>query len=167
MFSFIKKLFGSNQSGNKSAPVVGSPAPDFSLPDHTGANRSLGEYRGAYTVIYFYPKDDTPGCTIEACTIRDAYGEFGNEGIAVLGVSADSPESHMKFREKYELPFTLLSDMNGSMIASYGADGFGYTKRISYLLDPSGIVAKIYPEVDPSTHAMQIINDVRSMKSAA
>lgn len=99
----------------------GIPAPDFSLQDHTGTVRTLSEFKGSYVVLYFYPKDDTPGCTKEACMIRDSYNDFETSGIVVLGVSKDSPESHVKFREKYELPFILLSDMDKSVINAYGA----------------------------------------------
>ncbi|HQV65114.1 MAG TPA: peroxiredoxin [Candidatus Paceibacterota bacterium] len=142
----------------------GAVAPEFTLQDHTGTMRSLSEFKGSYVVLYFYPKDDTPGCTKEACMIRDVYNDFETEGIVVLGVSKDSPESHVKFREKYQLPFILLSDMDKSVIGAYGADGILFNKRITYVIDPNGIIAKIYPNVDPAGHAMELLNDIKNLQ---
>jgi peroxiredoxin Q/BCP len=142
----------------------GTPAPEFSLQDHTGAMRTLSEFKGSYVVLYFYPKDDTPGCTKEACMIRDVYNDFETNGIIVLGVSKDSPESHVKFKEKYQLPFILLSDMNKSVIDAYGADGILFNKRITYVIDPNGIIAKIYPNVDPAGHAIELLNDIKNLQ---
>jgi peroxiredoxin Q/BCP len=161
MFSFIKNLFKSNDMAYLS---VGSVAPDFSLADDTGRLRTLSEFKGSYIVVYFYPKDDTPGCTKEACMIRDVYDEFEKQGIVVLGISKDSPESHAAFKIKYELPFTLLSDTNKETITAYGAAGGLYTKRITYVIDPTGVVAKVYPNVDPAGHAMQLINDIKALQ---
>jgi peroxiredoxin Q/BCP len=141
----------------------GTPAPDFSLQDHTGTVRTLSEFKGSYVVLYFYPKDDTPGCTKEACMIRDSYNDFETNGIVVLGVSKDSPESHVKFREKYELPFILLSDMDKLVINAYGADGLLFNKRVTYVIDPNGIIAKIYPNVEPASHAMQLLQDIKNL----
>ena len=142
----------------------GAVAPEFTLQDHTGTMRSLSEFKGSYVVLYFYPKDDTPGCTKEACMIRDVYNDFETEGIVVLGVSKDSPESHVKFKEKYQLPFILLSDMDKSVIDTYGADGILFNKRITYVIDPNGIIAKIYPNVDPAGHAMELLNDIKNLQ---
>ncbi len=141
----------------------GTLAPDFSLQDHTGTVRTLSEFKGSYVVLYFYPKDDTPGCTKEACMIRDSYNDFETNGIVVLGVSKDSPASHVKFREKYELPFILLSDMDKSVINAYGADGLLFNKRVTYIIDPNGIIAKIYPNVDPASHAMELLQDIKNL----
>jgi peroxiredoxin Q/BCP len=141
----------------------GIPAPEFTLADHTGTLRSLSEFKGSYIVLYFYPKDDTLGCTKEACMIRDSYNDFEANGIVVLGVSKDSPESHVKFREKYELPFILLSDMDKSVINAYGADGLLFNKRITYVIYPNGIIAKIYPNVDPASHAMELLQDIKNL----
>ncbi len=143
---------------------VGMSAPEFTLQDHTGTMRTLSEFKGSYTVLYFYPKDDTPGCTKEACMIRDSYNDFETNGIVVLGVSKDSPASHVKFREKYELPFILLSDMDKSVINAYGADGLLFNKRITYIIDPNGIIAKIYPNVEPASHALELLQDIKNLQ---
>lgn len=148
---------------------VNQIAPDFSLPDQHGQTRTLAEYQGQWLLIYFYPQDDTPGCTIEACMITEVYDDFAKLGVAVVGVSKDSVESHLKFAEKYRLPFTLVSDIDCTMIVDYQANGdMGddekpRIKRISYLINPEGIITKTYPDVDPSTHAMSILKDVREI----
>lgn len=150
---------------------IGHAAPGFSLPDQNGQLRSNDEFSGTWLLLYFYPKDDTPGCTKEACTIAEVYDEFGALNIAVVGVSKDSPKSHKKFAEKYHLPFTLISDERGDMIEAYGAWGaksmFGRNfmgiQRISYLIDKEGKIARVYPNVDPAGHALQILKDVRSL----
>lgn len=141
---------------------VGDLAPAFTLPDQDGAMHSLSKYLGTYTLIYFYPKDDTPGCTKEACSIRDAWNEFTRAGISVIGISADPIDSHKTFKQKYKLPYTLLSDRDKSIIAEYGAKGIG-TKRISYLVSPDGVVIKAYPKVDPATHAAEILIDHKKL----
>jgi thioredoxin-dependent peroxiredoxin len=123
-------------------------------------------------VIYFYPKDDTPGCTKEACTIAEVYSEFASLGVTVLGVSKDSIQSHKKFAEKYKLPFRLLSDPTGSMIEAYGAwkekSMFGKTAmgtlRITYLINPAGLVEKVYPNVDPASHALEMLKDIKILQ---
>lgn len=148
-------------------------APTFTLPDQEGANHSLSDYQGKWIVLYFYPKDDTPGCTIEACTFRDNYSIFEKEGIVILGVSKDSVKSHAKFVDKFTLPFTLLSDESTEMIKAYEAFGekkfmgktFMGVHRISYLIDPEGIIRKVYPKVSPKDHAGEILEDVRSFSS--
>ncbi len=154
-------------------PEVGTPAPAFSLSDHEGTIRSLSEFRGSWTVVYFYPKDDTPGCTTEACAFRDAYDELKKEGIVVLGISPDSVESHAMFATKHRLPFTLLADPAKNALQSYGAWGERsmYGKkymgvfRSSVLIDPKGIVAKTYPKASPEDHAEEILADVRALRS--
>ncbi len=143
-----------------------SKAPAFALPDQDGVIRSLKDYAGHLLLIYFYPKDDTPGCTKEACAITEVYDEFEAEGVTVLGVSADSPERHTKFRAKYNLPFTLLSDKEKNMVDAYGARNIvGGISRISYLLDAKGVILKAYPKVSPTTHALEILADVRARKA--
>ena len=131
---------------------------DFSLVDQDNIVHKLSDYLGR-VLLYFYPKDDTPGCTKEACMITEVYDDFKKAGITVLGVSSDSTESHKEFKQKYNLPFTLLSDMDKKVIKEYGADSMLFTKRISYLID-RGIIIKVYPKVDPATHAMEILKDV-------
>lgn len=149
---------------------VNQTAPDFSLLDQHGQTRTLAEYQGQWLLIYFYPQDDTPGCTIEACMITEVYDDFAKLGIAVIGVSKDSVESHLNFAQKYNLPFTLLADTECEMIKNYGAasdslsdDGTPRIKRISYLVNPEGVIAKTYPDVDPAIHAMSILKDVREI----
>lgn len=150
---------------------IGNKAPDFSLLDDTGTERTLNGELGKWVVIYFYPKDDTPGCTKEACAIRDIYNDFAKLGVTVFGVSKDSVASHKKFKEKYELPFSLLSDESTEMIQVYGAwqeksmfgkDYLG-TIRMSYLINPAGEVAKVYPEVSPTEHALEILKDLKEL----
>ncbi len=145
----------------------GTLAPHFALFDQNGETHELSAYRGRKVVLYFYPKDDTPGCTKEACAIADVYGDFERLGVTVFGVSADSPESHRAFAEKYSLPFTLLSDPERAVIKAYGAyqetdpSGSGiHTRRVTYLIDEEGNIAKAYPEVDPATHALEILKDL-------
>ncbi len=151
---------------------VGQKAPNFSLPDQTGKKHKLTDYRGNWLLIYFYPKDDTVGCTKEACSIRDNYYDLGKIKAAVVGVSIDSVKSHDKFATKYDLPFPLLSDENKIMVDNYGAWGeksfMGRTflgiKRISYLIDPTGKVAKVYEKVKPAEHAAQVLTDLRDLQ---
>ena len=138
-------------------------APEFSLPDQDGIAHTLAENRGHYTLVYFYPKDDTPGCTKEACTIAEAYQDFLAHDARVFGISADSIESHKKFQEKYNLPFTLLADTEKAAIAAYEASGLLGTKRISYLIDKDGIIIKTYPNVTPSEHGAEILKDLNDL----
>jgi thioredoxin-dependent peroxiredoxin len=154
---------------------VGKKAPAFSLLDQTEQKHSLKQYVGQWTLIYFYPKDDTPGCTKEACMIADVYKDFKRLKVAVLGVSKDTPKSHQKFAQKYNLPFTLLSDPEMAMITKYGAlkekSMFGKpvrgTLRISYLIAPDGTIARVYPEVDPATHALELLKDIKVLQKEA
>ena len=147
----------------------GTLAPDFSLLDQNEVAHTLAQYRGKTVLLYFYPKDDTPGCTKEACMIADVYNDFSANNIVVLGVSKDTPASHKKFATKYNLPFTLLSDRSGDVIDAYGAwqnkSMFGRSfmgiSRISYLIDKEGKIQKVYPKVDPASHALEILSDVK------
>ena len=141
-------------------------APDFTLLDQNGIEHSLHAQRGHYTLVYFYPKDDTPGCTKEACTIAEMYKDFESNGTKVFGISADSIESHKKFAEKYNLPFTLLSDPTKETIKAYEADGMLFIKRISYLIDAEGMIAKAYEKVDPAHHGAEILADIYALKNA-
>jgi peroxiredoxin Q/BCP len=150
----------------------GSSAPDFTLADQDNAMRTLSDYRGKWVLLYFYPKDDTPGCTKEACMIRDAFPDFGALGITVLGVSTDSAASHKKFSEKYGLPFTLLADTEKKAVQAYGVWGkkkfmgreYEGTLRTSFLIDPRGIVAKVYENVKPEVHAGEVLADLAALK---
>ena len=147
-------------------PVAeGTAAPDFTLTSDTGAPVTLSDLRGKPVVLYFYPKDDTPGCTAQACGIRDAYGEFEQAGAVVLGVSPDDEESHAKFKSKYELPFTLLADTDHEVAERYGVWGektyMGRTymgiNRSTFVIDGDGIVTKVFPQVKPATHADDVL----------
>jgi peroxiredoxin Q/BCP len=143
----------------------GQPAPDFELPSDSGDTVALSSLRGKPVVLYFYPKDDTPGCTTQACGIRDAYGEFERAGAVVLGVSPDDERSHGKFRAKYELPNTLLADTDHEVAERYGVWGektyMGRTymgiNRSTFVIDGDGIVTKVFPQVKPATHADDVL----------
>ncbi len=150
---------------------VGQAAPEFTLPDQDGKEHSLKEYRGAWVLLYFYPKDDTPGCTKEACTLRDDFPDFGTFKARVIGVSVDSVASHKKFAEKYSLPFTLLSDEKKEVVGQYGVWGkkqfmgreYMGTMRTSFLINPEGMIFKIYENVKPETHAAEVLQDLRQV----
>ena len=147
-------------------------APDFTLLDETGKPQRLSDYRGKTVLLYFYPKDDTPGCTTEACSFLDNYSAYQNAGVTILGVSPDSPKSHAKFKEKYHLPFTLLSDESTDTIQAFGVWGkkkflgkeFTGILRTSFLIDPKGKVVKVYENVKPNEHAEQILKDFAEEK---
>lgn len=151
---------------------ISDKAKKFLLPDQDGKIHSLTDYLGRWIVLYFYPKDDTPGCTKEACNFRDSYHELTKMGIVVLGVSKDSVKSHKKFAEKYNLNFPLLSDEGREVITSYGAWGlkkfmgreYEGIIRMTYLIDTKGKIAKVYPKVNPLTHAGEILNDLKSVQ---
>lgn len=151
-------------------PAPGSRAPAFSLPDQTGQQRSLQDYLGSWVVLYFYPKDDTPGCTKEACNFRDDLFKLEKLGAKVIGVSVDDSESHAKFARKYNLPFPLLADKNGKVADSYGAlRNLGVIKiarRYTFLIDPQGNIAKTYLKVDTSRHSQEIIDDLQQLTSS-
>lgn len=146
---------------------VGATAPDFHSQMVTGdqvAPVSLADFHGRKLVLYFYPKDNTPGCTKEACAFRDGYARFQAAGIAVLGCSIDSADSHKLFIKKYGLPFSLLLDPDRSIARAYGADNgipiLGLDRRVTYVIGEDGLVLKVYPSVDPGIHAKQIIHDL-------
>jgi len=143
---------------------AGDKAPDFTLQDQNKAEHTLSDYFGQKIVVYFYPKDDTPGCKKEACSIRDNYTLFEKNGIAVFGLSYDSPASHKKFAEKYNLPFTLLSDMDKSVAKLYNSYGFLMAKRNSFLIDTEGKIYKIYKNVDVTSHTSNILDDFDALE---
>jgi thioredoxin-dependent peroxiredoxin len=144
----------------------GKPAPDFELTSDKGERVKLSDFRGKPVVLYFYPKDDTPGCTTQACGIRDEYGEFEKRGAVVLGVSPDTEESHVKFRDKYELPFTLLADPEHDVAERYGVwveKNFGGKKymginRSTFVIDEEGRVKKTMRNVKPDTHTEKVLS---------
>jgi thioredoxin-dependent peroxiredoxin len=137
----------------------GKPAPDFELQSDTGETVRLSDLRGKPVVLYFYPKDDTPGCTRQACGIRDAWSEFQRAGAEVLGISADSQASHERFKAKYSLPFTLLADPEGTLGGPYGVakEGKRSYERSTFVIDPDGNVAKIMRRVSPDSHADEVL----------
>ncbi len=147
---------------------AGQKAPDFNLPDQDGTMTTLSQFRGKKVVIYFYPKDDTPGCTREACSFRDNYQALQDAGAVVLGVSADDEKSHTEFREKYSLPFPLLADTEKSMIEAYGAWGvkkmygkeYEGVMRSTVIVDEDGTIMKVYPKVKPDAHAQEVLEAI-------
>ncbi len=155
-------------------PIINTAAPALTLPDQTGTIQSLNNYVGTWVLVYFYPKDDTPGCTTEACTLRDKYAEYKEHGITILGVSADSVKSHEKFAQKYDLPFTILADEAKEAVNAWGVWGeksflgkkFMGIKRTSFLVDPKGKIAKIYENVKPADHAAEVLSDIRALQKS-
>jgi peroxiredoxin Q/BCP len=154
-------------------PQAGSAAPAFSLQDQDGTPHSLAEQKGKWTLLYFYPKDDTPGCTKEACAIRDALPDFHSLDATVFGVSPDSVSSHKKFAEKYGLPFTLLADEGHAVADAYGVWGlkkfmgreYEGVLRTSFLIDPEGKIAKVYEGVKPEQHAAEVLADLNALRA--
>ena len=152
------------------APIlkIGDDAPSFMLPDSQGNQISLNDFKGKWIVLYFYPKDDTPGCTTEACHFRDDFKLLESLGAKVIGISIDDSFSHKKFAEKYNLPFPLLSDASGDIASRYGAlNNFlviKLAKRYTFLINPQGKIAKIYLSVDTSKHSQEIIEDLKVLK---
>ncbi len=144
---------------------VGVPAPDFTLPDETGALRKLSDYRGKPVVLYFYPKDDTPGCTQEACNFRDDYSAYQQAGVEILGISADTSKSHAKFKAKYHLPFTLLADEGHRVCDTYGVWGrkkfmgreYDGVFRTTFLIDAQGQIMKVFEGVKPAEHSSEVL----------
>jgi peroxiredoxin Q/BCP len=147
----------------------GIPAPDFALPDESGVLRTLASYRGKPVVLYFYPKDDTPGCTKEACAFRDDYHVYNEKGVIILGVSPDTARSHTKFKEKYSLPFTLLADEDHKVCDLYGAWGpkkfmgkeYEGVLRTTFLIDADGQIVRVFENVKPDGHSQEILDALR------
>lgn len=150
-------------------PAEGEAAPDFRLPDQDGQPRSLQEFRGRWVVLYFYPRDNTPGCTREACSLRDAGGPLQELGAHVLGVSMDPPERHAAFAGRHGLSFPLLSDPDGEVSAAYGAlfalGPIRFPKRRTFLIDPEGRVARVYHRVKPSGHGDELVSALRELQA--
>jgi peroxiredoxin Q/BCP len=157
-----------------STPEPGDVAPDVALPDETGTVHHLADQRGRWTVLYFYPEDDTPGCTTEACQFRDLTPHYADTGADVWGVSPDGATSHRKFREKFDLPFTLLSDPDHDVSTRYGAwaekTNYGKTYmgivRSSYLIDPDGRIARAWPKVKADGHAAAVLEALEEARAA-
>jgi len=148
---------------------AGIPAPDFSLPDETGVIRKLSNYQGKPLVLYFYPKDDTPGCTTEACNFRDDYSRYQDTGVTILGVSPDTPKKHTKFKEKYGLPFTLLADEDHKVCELYGVWGlkkymgreYEGVYRTTFLIDSQGRIIKVFENVKPAEHSAEVLEALK------
>ena len=147
---------------------IGDRAPDFTLKDKNGKDVTLSDFKGKRVVLYFYPKDNTPGCTRQACAFAGLYGEFKKKNVEVIGISRDSAESHIKFAEKYDLPFVILSDPDLDVISAYGVwqekklygkVSFGVV-RTTFIIDENGIITKVMPKVKPDTNAAEILAEL-------
>ena len=147
---------------------IGQPAPPFALKDQTGKIHQLSDYAGKWLVVYFYPKDDTPGCTKEACHFRDDIATLHDLGVQVVGISLDSVESHDRFAAKFKLQFPLLSDEGGAVAKTYNAYWsflfIHVARRHTFIIDPTGRIAKIYRDVDPDTHSAEVIADIKELQ---
>jgi peroxiredoxin Q/BCP len=147
---------------------VGDKAPDFSAPGSGGGTVALSDFKGKHVVLYFYPRDDTPGCTKEACAFRDEFAALKKKGAVVLGVSTDPVKAHDKFVEKYKLPFTLLADEDHAIVEAYGVWGeksfmgrkYQGTHRVTFLIGPDGRIQKIWPTVKPEAHAAEVLAEL-------
>jgi thioredoxin-dependent peroxiredoxin len=149
----------------RSMPLAeGAVAPSFTVKDTNGNTVSLSDYAGKTVILYFYPKDDTPGCTKEACSFRDSYAAYQGKDIAVFGVSMDDEASHQAFTSKFSLPFPLLADVDGAITKAYDVEGemngMRYAKRVTYVIDQTGKIAKVYTSVQTATHADDILADL-------
>jgi peroxiredoxin Q/BCP len=165
--ALLVMLFAMRASLAADLPAQGQAAPAFNLPDQSGTLHTLQQYAGRWVVLYFYPKDDTPGCTQQACAFRDDLRKLTALGAQVIGVSVDDTASHAKFAAKYHLPFPLLADKDGAVATRYGAlRNFGvvkFAKRYTFLIDPQGKIARTYLKVDTSRHSEEIISDLTKL----
>ncbi len=165
---FVPGCAGAQSSPASPAVTVGAPAPAFMLQSHEGRVRTLEENRGHPVVLYFYPRDATPGCTREACAFRDAWARLQATGAVVYGVSTDDVASHRSFHEEHQLPFDLLSDPDGAIAQTYGVPmRLGMTARVTFLIDASGNLARVFEDVDPAVHADEVIAAIEALPSAA
>lgn len=148
---------------------AGIPAPDFSLPDENNDVRKLSDYRGKPVVLYFYPKDDTPGCTQEACNFRDDYSQYQKAGVVILGVSPDTPKKHTKFKQKYDLPFSLLADDEHQVCQLYEVWGpkkfmgreYEGVYRTTFLIDAEGMIIRVFENVKPADHSQEVLSALK------
>lgn len=163
-------LFATAGIASAATPTVGQPAPSFKLQDQDGKWHTLADYKGKWVAIYFYPKDDTPGCTTQACSFRDNIFAFNKEGAVILGISVDDVESHKKFAEKHGLPFALLADADKAVAKQYGVlKNYGvaeFARRDTFIVDPEGRVAKHYESVKPDGHSQVVLEDIKVLKAA-
>ncbi|WP_437595826.1 peroxiredoxin [Sorangium sp. So ce590] len=171
VFAFVSLLAcGAAQrpDGGQGLLPVGAPAPDVFAADQHGAIQRLSDQRGRAVVVYFYPKDGTPGCTEEACAFRDAWDRFKQANVQILGVSADTRESHEAFATEHRLPFPILVDTDHTWSNAFGVPmRLGTVARVTFLIDPDGKVAKVYPDVDPGVHADEVLKDAAQLTGAA
>jgi thioredoxin-dependent peroxiredoxin len=159
----VRSLSASDAPGDLSLLPVGTAAPDFSAVAHTGEKVELGKLRGKVVVLYFYPKDDTPGCTKQACDIRDLWGKLQKAGVSVYGVSTQDQASHKAFADKYKLPFPLLPDEKGEIANKYRVPVVdGKARRITYLIGKDGNIKRVWPKVTPTGHAAEILAEVET-----
>ena len=152
-------------------PAVGDSAPSFKLQDQNGDWHTLGDYKGKYVVLFFYPKDGTPGCTTEACNFRDNIFAFDDLNTQILGISLDDVDSHKEFSEKYSLPYPILADVEKESAVDYGVLGkfmmMTITKRESFIIDPDGLIVKHYKNVEPDKHPGEVIEELKSLRKKA
>ena len=171
MKNLLRKFFGVLlallSSAALAGPDIGQPAPEFRLQDQKGQWHTLEDHRGKWITVYFYPKDDTPGCTKEACAFRDNIFAYDELGAIILGISLDDVASHEAFAEKYSLPFAILADTDKSTAKAYGVytkiATFEIAKRETFIIDPQGNIAKHYQKVNAATHAEEVLNDLRGL----
>jgi peroxiredoxin Q/BCP len=166
----VLSSFGCGAPAAAAPPAVGSAAPAFSLQDQNGATHTLASYAGKWLVVYFYPKDGTPGCTKQVCAYRDSIHKVQSAGAQVVGVSTDDVASHKKFAEEHSVPFPLLADVDKKMATAYGVltskFGVKYARRDTFLIDPQGKIAKHYPNVDPEKNVTQVVADLAELTKA-
>jgi peroxiredoxin Q/BCP len=171
LFGFAALAVAGLALASSAAPAVGTAAPEFRLQDQNGDWHDLKDYRGKWLAVYFYPKDDTPGCTTEACNFRDNIYAFKAIGAEVVGISVDDVESHAEFSSKYELPFVILADHTGETAEAYGVlrdwKLMKIASRQSFLVNPEGVIVKHYEDVDPDTHTQEVLADLKSMMATA
>lgn len=170
LFSLILSLVSFSLVAGES-PGVGSDAPSFNLQDQNGEWHTLSDFNGQWLAVYFYPRDDTPGCTTEACNFRDNIYAFKAIGAAVVGISVDDVESHKEFSDKYKLPFTILADEGGDTARAYGVlkdyKLLKLASRQSFLIDPEGKIVKHYDDVDPDEHTDEVLADIKGFMGSA
>lgn len=155
---------GASETSPRTGIAVGQPAPAFMLQDQSGRVRQLSEYRGHPVVLYFYPRDATPGCTAEACAFRDAWNRLQASGAVVLGVSTDDVASHRAFHEEHHLPFDLLADVDANVTEEYGVPiEMGMARRVTFLIDGEGVIRRIWQDVDPGVHADEVIAAIETL----
>ena len=167
LIGMVLLLWRSTAFANSNLPKAGAQAPGFSLPDQNGKLRTSAEFRGKWLVLYFYPKDDTPGCTEQACTFRDDLHKLTALGAEIVGVSVDDTLSHQAFAKKYNLPFPLLADAKGELARRYGSlrdlGLIKFARRNTFLIDPQGKVAKVYLSANTSRNSQEVIDDLKQL----